>query len=150
MSKENELQTPKEISNFFQKDTSRFRVLTMIDPGAKPPFADPSFFQTEGIKVMDFYQANANIFHGVEIVGGYASIVHKDYEDYISYKKSDDPTGITLPYPGMKQLNELGVKYIITAGRYEKELQDNEQYKLVLEYKDKRINRTFHIYQKPE
>lgn len=147
VSQENNLQTPKEISNFFQKDTSRFRVLTMIDPGAKPPFADPSFFKTEAIKALTFLQANTNILQGVEIVGGYASIVHKDYSNYISYKRSDDPTGITLPYPGMRQLDELGVKYIITAGRYEKELQEDRQYKLVFEYRDKKINRIFHIYQ---
>lgn len=147
VSRDKDLQTPKEISDFFQNDPSRFRVLTMIDPGAKPPFADPSYFSVEAIKAMTFLQANTNIFPGVETVGGYASIVHNDYADYISYKKSDDPTGITLPYPGMKQLDELGVKYIITAGRYEKELQGNDQYKLVLEYRDKKISRTFHIYQ---
>lgn len=150
VSKEHDLQTPKEIVQFFQKDTSRYRVLTMIDPGAKPPFADPSFFQTEAIKSMAFLQANTNVFHGLEIVGGYASIVHKDYANYISYKKSEDPTGITLPYPGMKPLDELGVKYIITAGRYERELQENEQYKLMFEYRDKRIKRTFHIYKNVE
>ncbi|MBI4974187.1 YfhO family protein [Candidatus Roizmanbacteria bacterium] len=147
VSREKDLQTPKEIVEFFQKNSSHFRVLTMIDPGAKPPFADPTFFQTEGIKAMDFYQANTNIFQGIEIVGGYASIVHKDYSNYISPNKSDDPTGITLLKPGMKQLDELGVKYIITAGRYEKELRENEQYKLVFKYRDERIKRTFGIYQ---
>jgi len=143
---ESDLQTPKEIVDFFRRDNIHFRVLTMIDPGAKPPFADASYFSNEAIKAMALLQANTNMLHSVEIVGGYASIVHKDYADYISYQKSSDPTGITLPYPGMKQLDELGVKYIITAGRYEKELQASKQYELVLEYHDRRIRRTYHIY----
>lgn len=143
---EKALQSPRKIVDFLKKDKSNYRVLTMIDLGAKPPFTDPTYFPREAIKALDFFQANTNMLHEIQIVSGYASIVNKQYSDYISYKKSDDPTGITLPRPSMPELDELGVKYVITAGRYRDELEKNNQYKMVFAYTDPRIERTFYLY----
>ena len=146
VSTEKTLEIPKEITSFFSKSYGLFRVLPMMDPGAKPLFGNPKYFENEAVKATILHQPNTNIFQGEHSIIGYASIVPAYYTSYMDSNNSD-PTGIALPHPNMTQLDELGVRYIITAGRYEQEIKNSKKYHLVFEYKDLRINRIFHIYQ---
>ena len=146
VSTEKTLEIPKEITSFFSKSPGLFRVLPMMDPGAKPLFGNAKYFENEAVKAIILHQPNTNIFQGEQSIIGYASIVPAYYANYMDSNNSD-PTAIALPHPNMTQLDELGVRYIITAGRYEQEIKNNKKYQLVFEYKDLRINRTFHIYQ---
>jgi len=140
------LKTYPGIEKFFDNDQGLYRILVLSDPGAKPPFADPKYFEDEGRKAMNLLQPNTNIFLEMQSITGYASIVPSYYASYMQ-SNTADPTSIALPTPSMEQLNELGVKYVITAGRFEKELIGNKKYRLALEYKDTQLARTFHIYE---
>lgn len=141
------LQTPPAIISTLRKDASHFRILTYPDPGAKPPFADPSYFEKEAQKSFDILLPNINILSGIESVGGYASIVRRDYASYLSPIKTVDPTGISLPLPGSRQIDELNVKYILTAGDQISTLSAVSYYKPVVVYHDIRINRSISVFE---
>lgn len=145
VSTEKTLEIPKEIESFFSKSPGLFRILPMMDPGAKPLFGDAKYFESEAIKAITLHQPNTNVFQGEQSILGYASIVPTYYANYM-LSNNNDPTGIAPPNPNMTKLDELGVRYIITAGRYEQEIKNSKKYQLVFKYIDLRINRAFHIF----
>jgi len=147
VSKKTVLETRSPIEKFLKKDAYHYRILTYTDPGAKPPFGDPGYFEYEAIKALDFFQPNTNIPAQLQSVGGYASIVHKEYADFFPKSNTNIPTEISLPEPGIRELDHLNVKYILTSGRYKKELEKNSDYIAAFSYFDSRINRNFWVFQ---
>jgi hypothetical protein len=143
------LKFPDALATILRKDTSTYRIISYQDPGAKPPFADSSYFPVEAVKALDLLQPNMNVLMGEEGISGYASIVNASYSAYLK-SRTADPTGISLPHPDAPEIDELGVKYAITGGTYAKELEQSEGFRKLAEFKDERINRSFAVYENME
>ncbi len=143
------LRIPDVLTTILRKDTSTYRILSYQDPGAKPPFADPSYFPVEAVKALDLLQPNMNVLMDAEGISGYASIVNASYSAYLK-SRTADPTGVTLPHPDAPEIDELGVKYAITAGTYAKELERSQGFRKLAAFKDERINRSFTVYENME
>ncbi len=141
------LNAPRNIYNIFNKDKSYFRIYTLKDEPKKPIFGDRDYFIKEAVKSMSFMQPDSNIFYGAQSIDGYTSMVYKPYANFVMKTPVKDPTGIEIINPSEQIIDELNVKYVLTAGRYLKELQSNGKYQLVYSYKHSFLNRTFYVFQ---
>lgn len=140
------LKAPGRLVEFLARDKSLFRIATLSDPGAKPPYGNPQYLAGEAFKALDLLQPDVNMTAHLESAGGYASIVPASYSAFLG-SAPGDPTSVIIPAPGSAKLDELGVKYILTAGARVKELDATEKYRKVFAFEDPRIGRTFSVYE---
>lgn len=147
LTNKNLLTTPKSIITTLKEDVSPYRILTLKDGPKKPPFADPNYFVDEAIKSMTFLQSDTNLFHLIQSVDGYSSLVYRPYAEYVMNRLPTDPTGIDLINPTSNKINELNVKYILTAGRYLEFLKNTPQFILINTYCHPYLKRTFYMFE---
>lgn len=144
----NKLQPPEKVIRFFRDRKGDYRILTYPDVGKKPEFGDAAYFEKEAIKSMSFFQVNSNILYGLKSIDGYASMVPKVYAKQFSKNFTSNPTGITIPPPSSALLEKYQVTYVLTGGRYKKELDRLASYRLVLTYYSPYIARNFYVYER--
>lgn len=148
ISASNELLKPNQnIHNILKKDGSFFRIVTLKDEPKKPTFARPDYFIQESVKSMTFMQTDTNLFYETASMDGYASMVYQPYAQYVMDKPPTDPTGIEITPSSFDKWDDLNVKYVLTAGRYVKELNSNPKFKLTSTYQQPFLKRNFYIYQ---
>lgn len=128
------------------KQYPEFRVHTLTDEGKKPIFADKWYFENETEKAAYLLSPNLSSIYKVQSVDGYGSIVNRNYSSYVK-SSSIDPTHIDVIKPGDPALDTLGVKYVITGGRYEKELSADPTFRPLFRLPNKTLNRIFTVYE---
>lgn len=128
-----------------KKDASAQRTLILVDAGKKPPFGKPSYFIDEAYKAIQLLYPTINSVFGVESIGGYASIIRKDYADYFSQSKSNI-TSLDFSKVQLRHLNELGVTHIIATRKLDKELFASNSIKPIDRYFDTQLQRTVTLY----
>lgn len=142
------LNPPKSLLTFLNKNLGYSRIYTIIDGPKKPTFGDQNYFKQEAFKSFAYIKPDSNELLLIPSIDGYASMVNKNYNAFISPRNQLVPTSIGVPDLNGSTLDVASVKYIITGGYKEDELKKNSKYKLVYEYKNRELNRTFYVYEK--
>jgi hypothetical protein len=141
------LTPPKELTSFLKENIGSSRIYTLIDGPQKPTFGDQNYFKKEALKSYAYIKPDINELITIPSIDGYASMVQKDYNSFVSPNNQVVPTSIGVPDLNGSALDVASVKYIITGGYKEDELKKNSKYKLVYEYKSRKLNRTFRVYE---
>ncbi|PIY69204.1 hypothetical protein COY90_01930 [Candidatus Roizmanbacteria bacterium CG_4_10_14_0_8_um_filter_39_9] len=142
---ENIYKSPSTLISRLKQDPES-RIHTMTDEGKKPIFEDKSFFERETEKAAYLLSPNMSSIYKIQSIDGYGSIVNKNYAAYVR-SGSVDPTHIDVIAPGAFELDTLAVKYVITGGRYEKELSSDPTFKKLLQIQNKLLGKTFSVYE---
>lgn len=143
---EQSIRQPVDIRSSAIKDIGDYRIYTLYDGPAKPIFGDKNYFKKEALKSQAYVKPDNNIEEGLYSIDGYASVVLKRYNQFVS-PKNTSPTSIGSVDLKGDVLNLLAVKYVVTGGYREAELQANNRYTLVGQYRAPLLRRSFRIYE---